>query len=101
MEPINEGKLDDWGYAFRMTRGSEKILSNHSSGTAIDINAIRHPLGKANTFTREQSNIIKLLITKYGLAWGGNYKKRKDEMHFEIALDREGVQRRITELGLK
>jgi hypothetical protein len=101
VEPINEGKLDDWGYAFRMTRGSEKILSNHSSGTAIDLNAIKHPLGKANTFTREQSNIIKLLITKYGLAWGGNYKKRKDEMHFEIALNREGVQRRIMELGLK
>ncbi len=76
VEPIDEGQLDDWGYAFRMTRGSEKILSNHSSGTAIDLNAIKHPLGKANTFDRHQCNTIKLLITKYGLFWGGNYKQQ-------------------------
>jgi len=101
VEPINEGKLDDWGYAFRMTRGSDRVLSNHSSGTAIDLNAIKHPLGKANTFNKEQRNIINLLITKYGLAWGGNYKKRKDDMHFEIALDRKGVEAKIKELGLK
>jgi hypothetical protein len=101
VEPIDEGQLDDWGYAFRMTRGSEKILSNHSSGTAIDLNAIKHPLGKANTFDRHQCNTIKLLITKYGLFWGGNYKKRKDEMHFEIALTPNRVKQKIKELGLK
>lgn len=101
VEPIDVGQLDDWGFAFRMTRGSEKILSNHSSGTAIDLNAIKHPLGKSNTFTREQSNMIILLITKYGLAWGGNYKKRKDEMHFEIALDYNKVKGKIKELGLE
>lgn len=101
VEPINEGKLDDWGYAFRMTRGSDKILSNHSSGTAIDLNAIKHPLGKANTFNQDQRNIINLLITKYGLNWGGNYKKRKDEMHFEIALNQTEVINKIKQLGLK
>ena len=101
VEPINEGKLDDWGYAFRMTRGSDKILSNHSSGTAIDLNAIKHPLGKANTFNPDQRNIINLLITKYGLKWGGNYKKRKDEMHFEIALNQTEVINKIKQLGLK
>jgi hypothetical protein len=101
VEPIDEGQLDDWGYAFRMTRGSDKVLSNHSSGTAVDLNALKHPLGKSNTFTKEQCNIIKSLITKYGLAWGGNYKKRRDEMHFEIALDRSQVQKRIKELDLE
>lgn len=101
IEPIDEGQLDDWGYAFRMTRGSDKILSNHSSGTAIDLNAIKHPLGKSNTFNKHQRNIINLLITKYGLFWGGNYKKRKDEMHFEIALDKNEVKQKIKELGLK
>lgn len=99
VEAINQGELDDWGYAFRMTRGSDKILSNHSSGTAIDLNAIKHPLGKSNTFNRDQSNIIKLLITKYGLAWGGNWK-RKDEMHFEIALNQDQVEKRIIDLRL-
>ena len=80
---------------------SDKVLSNHSSGTAIDLNAIKHPLGKSNTFNKDQRNMINLLITKYGLAWGGNYKKRKDDMHFEIALDQKQVQLKIKELGLE
>jgi len=101
VEPIDEGQLDDWGYAFRMTRGSDKVLSNHSSGTAIDLNAIKHPLGKSNTFNQDQRNIITLLITKYGLAWGGNYKRRKDDMHFEIALNKEQVKNKIQQLGLQ
>lgn len=100
VEPIDDGQLDDWGYAFRMTRGSEKVLSNHSSGTAIDLNASKHSLGKSNTFTKEQCNIITLLITKYGLAWGGHYKKRKDEMHFEIKIDKDQVKQKIQQLGL-
>ena len=100
VEPIDQGQLDDWGYAFRMTRGSDKVLSNHSSGTAIDLNALKHPLGKSNTFTKEQCNIITLLITKYGLAWGGHYKKRKDEMHFEIKIDKGQVKQKIKQLGL-
>jgi hypothetical protein len=101
VEPIDEGQLDDWGYAFRQTRGSDRILSNHSSGTAIDLNAIKHPLGKSNTFNKDQRNTINLLITKYGLAWGGNYKKRKDDMHFEIALNQNQVTNKIKELGLE
>lgn len=100
VEVIDQGQLDDWGYAFRMTRGSDKVLSNHSSGTAIDLNALKHPLGKSNTFNKEQRNIINLLITKYGLNWGGNYKKRKDDMHFEIAGSKEFVQAKIKQLGL-
>jgi hypothetical protein len=101
VEPIDEGQLDDWGYAFRQTRGSDRILSNHASGTAIDLNAIKHPLGKSNTFNKHQRNTINLLITKYGLTWGGNYKRRKDDMHFEIALDQNKVKQKIKELGLK
>jgi len=101
VEPIDQGQLDDWGYAFRQTRGSDRILSNHASGTAIDLNAIKHPLGKSNTFNKDQRNIINLLITKYGLAWGGNYKKRKDDMHFEIALNQNQVTYKIKELGLE
>ena len=101
VEPIDVGQLDDWGYAFRQTRGSDKVLSNHASGTAIDLNAIKHPLGKSNTFNKDQRNTINLLITKYGLTWGGNYKRRKDDMHFEIALDRDEVKEKIKQLGLK
>ena len=101
VEPIDQGAIDDWGYAFRMTRGSDKVLSNHSSGTAVDLNATKHSLGKSNTFTKEQTNTIQLLIVKYGLAWGGNYKKRKDEMHFEIAMTKTQVQDKLKQLGIK
>ena len=54
IEPIDEGGLDDWGYCFRMVRGSTDNLSNHASGTAIDLNATRHILGKAGTFPAEK-----------------------------------------------
>ena len=101
VEPIDQGAIDDWGYAFRMTRGSDKVLSNHSSGTAVDLNATKHSLGKSNTFTKEQTNTIQLLIVKYGLAWGGNYKKRKDEMHFVIAMTKTQVQDKLKQLGIK
>jgi hypothetical protein len=36
-----------WGYAERTIRGSATTLSNHASGTAIDLNAPKHPLGVA------------------------------------------------------
>ena len=101
VEPIDKGQLDDWSYAFRMTRGSDKVLSNHSSGTALDLFATKHPLGKSNTFTKEQTNTIQLLLVKYGLAWGGNYKKRKDEMHFEIAMTKNQVLDKLKQLGIK
>ena len=99
IEPIDEGKLDDWGYAFRMVRGSTDNLSNHSSGTAIDLNATRHPLGKAGTFPIEKVPMIRALAKKYGLKWGGDYKNRKDEMHFEIELSEAKVAALIGSLN--
>jgi hypothetical protein len=86
IEPIDEGTLDDWGYAYRDVRGSTTTLSNHSSGTAIDLNATQHPLGKAGTFPAEKVPMIRALAKKYGLLWGGDYRNRKDEMHFEVIL---------------
>jgi hypothetical protein len=86
IEPIDEGTLDDWGYCFRQVRGSTDNLSNHSSGTAIDLNATQHPLGKAGTFPAEKVPMIRALAKKYGLLWGGDYRNRKDEMHFEVTL---------------
>ena len=57
IEPIDEGQLDDWGYCFRNVRGSSDNLSNHSSGTAIDLNATKHPLGHAGTVATENAGI--------------------------------------------
>ena len=101
IEPIDKGTLDDWGYAFRMIRGSTDSLSNHSSGTAIDLNATKHPLAKVGTFEASKVPMIRALAKKYGLTWGGDYKNRKDEMHFEIALSPEKVRALITKLGIE
>ena len=89
IEPIDAGALDDWGYCFRMVRGTTDKLSNHSSGTAIDLNSTRHALGKIGTFDAAKVPMIQALAKKYGLVWGGDYRGRKDEMHFEIAISRE------------
>jgi hypothetical protein len=100
IEPIDEGTLDDWGYCFRQVRGSTDNLSNHSSGTAIDLNATQHPLGKVGTFPSEKVPMIRALAKKYGLIWGGDYRNRKDEMHFEIALTPAKAAALIEKLGL-
>jgi hypothetical protein len=84
IEPIDEGSLDDWGYNFRMVRNSTDQLSNHSSGTAVDLNASRHILGKSGTFPSEKVPMIRALAKKYGMMWGGDFRRRPDEMHFEI-----------------
>ena len=101
VEPIDVGALACWGYAFRNIRGSADKLSNHSSGTAIDLNAPKHLLGHSGTFNPMQIVLIQALCKKYGLKWGGDYKNRKDEMHFEIDLTPEKASALITKLGLK
>ena len=98
IENIDGAKLDDWGYCFRDVRGVTGKLSNHSSGTAIDLNAMKHPLGKVGTFPNEKVPMIRALAKKYGLIWGGDYRNRKDEMHFEIALPPAKVAALIAKL---
>ena len=98
IEPIDKGTPDDWGYAFRMIRGSKDRLSNHSSGTAIDVNATKHPMGKVGTFPNAKVPMIRALAKKYGLKWGGDYSGRKDEMHFEVMLKPAKVAKRIKRL---
>jgi len=88
VEDIDEarGALDDWGYAERPIRGSATELSNHASGTAIDLNATRHPLDHRGTFTTRQAATIRAELARYdgAIRWGGDYQRRADEMHFEI-----------------
>ena len=100
IEPIDEGTFDDWGYAFRMVRGSTDRLSCHSSGTAIDLNATKHPLGKAGTFPAEKIPMLRALAKRYGLKWGGDFKNRPDDMHFEVEVSAAKAKALIASLGL-
>lgn len=83
VETITVGS--SWGWAYRPIAGSTDI-SNHASGTAIDLNAPRHPLGASGTFTAAQVAVIRDILREVSPAvrWGGDYSGRKDEMHFEI-----------------
>lgn len=75
-----------WGYARpKRIGGLTSAYSNHGSGTAIDLNAPRHPYGKANTFTKSQRAEIQKLLKEFDgvIRWLGN-TQTKDDMHFEI-----------------
>lgn len=89
------GVLDDWGHAYRPVRGYNSKLSNHASGTAIDLNATKHPLGREGTFTNKQEASIARILKQYSgtVKWGGDYRGRKDEMHFEINKSMPHVER--------
>jgi hypothetical protein len=89
VEDIEAGQLDDWGYAERNIRGSDITVSNHASGTAMDLNSSKHPLGVRNTFTQAQMVKIRTELKRYEgcIRWGGDYANRPDEMHFEIVRD--------------
>lgn len=88
IEKIVGGVMDDWGFAYRPNRNDPNSLSNHSSGTAIDLNATQHPNGvkTARTFSAEEiAKIHKMLDELDGVVrWGGDYKGTPDSMHFEI-----------------
>ena len=99
IEPLDEGALDDWGYCYRDVRGVPGKLSNHSSGTAIDLNASRHSLNHAGTFEATKIPMLKALVKKYALTWGGEWTRR-DEMHFEINQNAIKVAALIERLGI-
>lgn len=87
IEDVEGGILDDWGYAYRPVRGYSSTLSNHSSGTAMDLNATQHVLGRDDTFTNTEEARIRRRVNGFfddTIRWGGEYVGRKDEMHFEI-----------------
>lgn len=81
VEPLVSGW--NWGYAYRPVTGG-RSPSFHAAGIALDLNAPRHPIGRRNTFTPDQADRIRLLAGKYGLRWGGDYKRRPDDMHVEV-----------------
>lgn len=90
------GELDDWGYAERPIRGATQ-LSNHASGTAIDLNATQWALGSEPSVYLTAAEIAKvrqqLKLYEGVLRWGGDYTGRKDPMHVEINANATAVAR--------
>lgn len=101
VEPLNtQRQLDDWGWAVRPIRGST-VMSNHASGTAVDLNAILHPMGvpTASTFTAAQIARVHRRLRHYRgmIRWGGDYVNRPDGMHFEIDRGHDQVKAYVRE----
>lgn len=86
IERIDLGQWDEWGWAVRPVRGKTSGYSNHASGTAFDVNALKHVLGKRGTFKPWQYTKIRARLAFYRgcIRLGLDYKTRVDEMHGEI-----------------
>ncbi|MBD0373239.1 MAG: M15 family metallopeptidase [Pyrinomonadaceae bacterium] len=93
--------FDDWGRAKlinriltfdgdfvpRFVRGSRTELSNHSFGSAFDINARFNVLGTVPALVgmRGSTRELVTIAAENGFFWGGFFRRRKDGNHFEVA----------------
>jgi len=70
----------------RFIRGSRTQLSNHSWGTAFDINVAQNGLNKVPAMIGQKGSVRELvpIANEHGFYWGGHFT-RMDGMHFEIA----------------
>ena len=73
-------------YFPRFIRGSRSQISNHSWGTAFDINVPENGLGKVPALMGQKGCVRELvpIANECGFFWGGHFT-RMDGMHFEIA----------------
>lgn len=70
----------DCCYQQRAVRGSDSVLSLHSWGAALDMNAVMNPLGSIGCWTEDFLQIM----TNNGIYCGQNWTGRKDPMHFAM-----------------
>lgn len=85
-EDIKESNLVDRAthfsgiYAQRPIRGFPKFPSSHSWGIAIDLNAETNALGGKS---HQDVGVVEI-FKAIGFSWGGEFKSRKDPMHFQF-----------------
>jgi hypothetical protein len=82
----------DGSFVLRFVRGSRTTLSNHSFGSAFDINERYDKLSRRPAIVGQKGSIRELvpIANKWGFYWGGHYETRPDGMHFEIAFIKAG-----------
>jgi hypothetical protein len=67
-------------YNRRSVRGARSHLSTHSWGISIDLEPERFPLGSRDRF---DPRIIQC-FARAGFFYGGDFRSRKDPMHFQL-----------------
>lgn len=84
VEPLLQGQC--FGYSYRANVNNPSVWSNHASGTAIDLNSLKHPNGAASTFTAAKIAAVRRILAFCGdvVYWGQDYRGVVDGMHFEI-----------------
>lgn len=94
-----------WGFSYRENRNDPNALSNHASGTAVDVNAPKHPNGvpTSRTFTSAQISEVHQILAEVSnvVRWGGDYHGTPDAMHFEINASRASVDAIATHIRQK
>ena len=85
-----------WGFANRAIRGTNRP-SNHSWGLAVDLNAPANPMS-AQLITDMPPSMVELWKSKQ-FRWGGEYKGRKDAMHYEFMGTPDDARRIASEVG--
>ena len=86
-KPYAIRQRDTGAYNHRFNVNDPKRLSEHSWGTAVDVNWTSNPLGTYDgcQMTTDMPADITGLAERWGLRWGGNFSCRsKDPMHFEV-----------------
>lgn len=68
-------------YARRQIRGQSAHPSTHSWGIAIDLEPDKYPLGSTKRFPDQ----VVRIFAAAGFFYGGDFKSRKDPMHFQFA----------------
>lgn len=86
-----------WGYANRTVRGSS-APSNHSWGLAVDLNAPSNPM--ADHLVTDMPVWMPALWKAWGFDWGGDYRGRKDAMHYEFTGTPADARARLAKLKL-
>lgn len=80
-------KAHSWGYAVRHVRRAAGIPSEHSSGTAVDFDAPRFPIGvpASKCMSPKQIAAVRQIIkdVRGAARWGGEWS-RPDAMHIEL-----------------
>lgn len=85
---LDPDPLAVWGYKYRPALQGGGKLSDHASGTAIDLRSDKFPVGTDKMTILNKLAVRRILKTCEGLViWGGDYKTAasKDQMHFAIA----------------
>lgn len=106
---IDDGRVDEGGFAMRDARLATGRWSNHASGTAIDLNwseegAMNSGWG-ARFFAKAKTRLaVAKIKARYGkvVQWGGDWRSVQDWMHWEIkpGVGRSQVRALADNLGI-